>query len=63
LQHHDGISGTSKYTVMDKLEIQNQGLYEKVNNGIVKDIFAEEYPIGTNAPIFDCHLGKACKIP
>lgn len=23
LQHHDGISGTSKYTVMDKLEHQN----------------------------------------
>lgn len=23
LQHHDGISGTSKYTVMDKLELQN----------------------------------------
>jgi len=29
----------------------------------LKDIFAEEYPIGTNAPLFDCHLGQICKIP
>lgn len=41
LQHHDGISGTSKYTVMDKLEKINEDLYNKVSKGILKDIFEE----------------------
>lgn len=63
LQHHDGISGTSKYTVMDKLELQNEQLYNNVSRTILKDAFADEFPIGTNAPIFECHIGQNCKIP
>lgn len=39
LQHHDGISGTSKYTVMDKLELQNQELTSFVQDKILADIF------------------------
>lgn len=41
LQHHDGISGTSKYTVMDKLEKQNEEMTKKVTEGILKDAFAD----------------------
>ncbi len=30
LQHHDGISGTSKYSVMDELETENQQFVNKI---------------------------------
>jgi len=43
LQHHDGISGTSKYTVMDELEMQNEQLIEKVKSTTLKRLFDEEF--------------------
>ena len=63
LQHHDGISGTSKYKVMDKLEMLNEELYSYMNNEILRDIFDNEFPLGTNAPLFTCHLDSNCVIP
>lgn len=44
LQHHDGISGTSKYTVMDNLEFKNEDLSKAVKETIFKDVFIDEFP-------------------
>lgn len=63
LQHHDGISGTSKYTVMDTLEMQNKVLFEYVNDKILNDVFIDEFPEGTSSPIFHCLLDGPCVIP
>lgn len=30
---------------------------------MLADIFEQEFPLGTAAPIFTCHLGKSCSIP
>lgn len=34
-----------------------------MEKGILKTVFEEEFPIGTNSPIFECHMGSSCKIP
>lgn len=44
LQHHDGISGTSKYTVMDRLETQNKDILTFVHEMILADVFVDEFP-------------------
>jgi hypothetical protein len=41
LQHHDGISGTSKYMVMDHLEEQNKELSSFVHSKILADVFVD----------------------
>ncbi len=56
LQHHDGISGTSKYRVMDALELKNKELFKYVNDKILGDVFENEFPLGTNTPMFTCHI-------
>jgi hypothetical protein len=38
-------------------------LLKNINKGLVRDIFESEFPIGTSAPIFDCHLGRTCRVP
>ncbi len=43
LQHHDGISGTSKYTIMDELEMQNEQFIEKIKSTTLKRLFDEEF--------------------
>ena len=63
LQHHDGISGTSKYKVMDSLEKINQNLVEQVASTVLSDAFANDFPLGTNNPVFSCHIGDNCRIP
>jgi hypothetical protein len=63
LQHHDGISGTSKYMVMDTLEQTNRQLYKYTDGNILGDVFDLEFPLGTSNPIFTCHLGRKCAIP
>ena len=63
LQHHDGISGTSKYKVMDELEVKNDELVAYVHSEIVKDVFLEEFPQDKSATIFSCSLDSECAIP
>lgn len=43
LQHHDGISGTSKYTIMDELESRNEHLIEKIKMTTLNRLFSEEF--------------------
>ena len=63
LQHHDGISGTSKYKVMDQLEVLDEKLTNELNEGILRDVFSDEFPLGTANPLFTCHLDRPCKVP
>jgi hypothetical protein len=37
---------------MDKLENINSQLIKNVKDGILKDAFVEEFPMGTSAPLF-----------
>ena len=30
---------------------------------ILEDVFDLEFPLGTNAPIFTCHMDANCQIP
>jgi hypothetical protein len=48
---------------MDDLERINDKLIERVEKGILSDIFTNEFPMGTNNPIFTCNMGAPCKIP
>lgn len=63
LQHHDGISGTSKYTVMDSLEVKNAELTKFMRDSIFSEVFVDEFPEGTNKPIFSCFLSEDCVVP
>ncbi len=63
LQHHDGISGTSKYDVMDELEDRNRQLYEQLADQVLGEVFSIEFPLGTDAQYFRCFLGEDCVIP
>jgi hypothetical protein len=42
--------------VMDTLESKNQELFEYVNDKILRDIYEDEFPLGTSAPLFTCYL-------
>ena len=49
--------------VMDTLERDNLRLYNNINNHLLADIFEENFPLGTNSPIFTCNMDQPCKIP
>lgn len=57
LQHHDGISGTSKYDIMDELEHRNRVLFDQLAGEVMGEVYAIEFPLGTDAQYFRCFLG------
>lgn len=63
LQHHDGISGTSKYSVMDSLEFTNIRLLKAAHEEILLPVFNSELPIIDNQILFECNLDERCVIP
>lgn len=63
LQHHDGISGTSKYTVMDEYEVKAEKLFWKISTSILGPAFENNYPLYTNSPIMICGILDECVVP
>ena len=48
---------------MDKVELQNKEWTDKITKKILKDVFQEDFPRGTHAPIFECHMDRTCFVP
>ena len=63
LTHHDGISGTSKYSVRDKYGNLSDSQIAKIKKTIFNEMFENEFPINTDNPIFDCSLDRECTVP
>ena len=65
LQHHDGISGTSKYGVLDQYEELTLGQVQNISKGMMAEVFAEEFPEHTGEPLpnAECSLDNECILP
>lgn len=56
LQHHDGISGTSKYSVMDKYEHLAEEKLGEIKKSVEAELFEREFPEEINGNIFECSM-------
>ena len=63
VQHHDGITCTSKYTVLDEYEDNVKRLQKEITESVVKDAFREQFPNQTNQTLFECTLDQDCVLP
>ena len=58
LQHHDGISGTSKYSVLDKYEKKGDLMAKEIESLVLKPMFEAEFPLGSSSPVLTCGLSE-----
>lgn len=41
----------------------NERLVKEVEESVLGDVFENDFPLGTNNPVFSCHMGNSCRIP
>lgn len=64
LQHHDGITCTSKYTVLDEYEDNVKRLQVELTSTVVKEAFDAQFPDqAASQQLFECTLDQDCVLP
>ena len=63
LQHHDGITCTSKYVILDEYEDNVKRMQKELTESVVQDALREQFPDQNNQTLFECTLDQDCVLP